>query len=193
MVPVACTALLVMACSDERPPPLSGASGSSTPTSASGSGASGSGTSGGGGRTPTSGSGGAPPLMDVSVVSDNLVIDCSAVAAADPLMGGFVVRYDNMLGSTPGSATIHSVDLLLDGGNNTLTWSFDANPETISDVPIGEISTVTHNKVEASGSGSGIGELCDYCLKGQTLTVHLTVNGQAVSRRSDPQGSFCQY
>jgi hypothetical protein len=128
-----------------------------------------------------------------SLAGMTMWVDCMPIVSSDPVHGSYQALYDNTSGTMPASATVTSSVLHLQQGNQTLDWSFAVTPPSSGIVSAGQSASVTHQKVYASGTGTGTGAPCNYCGGSWTLEVEWQTGGLTESATLGPMNVSCVY
>lgn len=102
-------------------------------------------------------------LSDITatITDAQMFANCQPVVGPDPIGGSFDADYVNA-GDAPGTLTVMGVGMQLTQDNMMLDWIFEITPDAIGPVDPMSTESVTHTKVNGSGSGTG-GMPCDYC------------------------------
>ncbi|MEJ7732606.1 MAG: hypothetical protein WKG00_25805 [Polyangiaceae bacterium] len=152
--------------------------------------------SGGAGGAGDAGGGGGGPQGSVVPTIDgyDFFVNCQPAVPPDPINGSFTASYDNQ-DAVDGLATITKVLLELDDGVMATDWELDVSPADSNIVPAGATVTVTHTKVQ--GSGSGTIPPCEYCGGGRGNTWKLKVTwdvaGTMVTEVSEASPVMCAF
>lgn len=153
----------------------------------------GAGGSGGAGGTGTGGGDGGnmgmPSAVIASIEKNTLYVNCMPPGPAS-VSGSFDAKYDNSVGLNAALPKVTSAKLEITYLGNTYTWTFSVMPQS-SIVGAGVISTVTHNA--GAGSGTGNGQLCDYCSGVATLAVEWDLGGKTGTDSLGPQPVQCVF
>jgi len=144
----------------------------------------GSGGGGGGGESD----GGGPSAVEATIVTSSMLYMNCMPGAPPAVAGSFDVKYDNTTGMSPALPKVTSATLAMTHLGTSYEWSFSVTPES-SIVPSGKAPVVTHNA--GAGSGTGMGDLCDYCAGIWTLTVTWDIGGKPSSDSQGPLPVGC--